>query len=270
MSRPFGARIIFEKGTGVSTGVLRRSKRTVLFSSRLRANPSQENGTGAPQEFSDEFNLDPPGMNEENQNRISRYQASRLCKKTIQEGDRPLSEYMTLPVSQYSVLDAEKVERISDEMFRVQIGAVSFLGTTLIPIMTLTVKPHDTGCEITLLECLLDGSKLAKDANSRFSCQMRNYVSYQKDPETNELQITGDCSMKIAGIVPKVLSVVFPIPMVNNLGEKMLSQILRIAMPRFLDQLEKDYLSWAAGDDSREAMGTGEFTVTDTTSSDAV
>lgn len=66
-----------------------------------------------------------------------------------------VAEYMTLPVSQYSVLDAAKIERISDETFRVQIGEVSFLGTKVIPIMTLTVKPHDTGCEVTLLECLV-------------------------------------------------------------------------------------------------------------------
>lgn len=101
---------------------------------------------------------------------------------------------------------------------------------------------------------------------------MRNYVSYRKDPETDELQITGDCSMKIAGIVPKLLSVVFPIPFVESLGAKMLSQILRVAMPRFLDQLEKDYLTWAAGDDSRAAMSTGQFTVAEPepTSSDVV
>eukprot|EP00210_Caulerpa_lentillifera_P005455 g5216.t1 len=216
-------------------------------------------------EFSDEIELSPPGMNNENQNRVARYQASRFCSKTIEE-----AEYMTLPVSQYSVLDAEKVERISEDHFRVRTGALKFLGTTLTPVMTLSVKPHETGCEVTLLQCLLEGSNLAKDANSNFACQMRNYVSYGRDPETNELQITGDCKMKVAAIVPKVLSVVFPVGLVNSLGEKMLGQILRIAMPKFLDQLEKDYLTWAAGDDSRQAMSTGEFTITETATTDAV
>lgn len=60
---------------------------------------------------------------------------------------------MTLPVSQYSVLDAEKVERVSGDLFRVQTGALKFLRTTVTPVMMLTVKPHETGCEVTLLQC---------------------------------------------------------------------------------------------------------------------
>lgn len=62
----------------------------------------------------------------------------------------------------------------------------------------------------------------------------------------------------MAGIVPRWISTVFPIGVVNRLGRGMLSKILDIAMPRFLVQLEKDYLTWASGDDSRQAMSTGE------------
>lgn len=76
--------------------------------------------------------------------------------------------------------------------------------------------------------------------------------------------------MKVAGIVPKLLLVFFPVGLVNSLGQKMLAQILRIAMPRFLEQLEKDYAAWAAGDDSRQPMGTGEFDMTDSDTEDVV
>lgn len=66
------------------------------------------------------------------------------------------AEYMTLPVSQYSVLDADKVERLDEDTFRVQTSRVKFFGVEMTPIMTLTVKPHSTGCEITMLDCTVN------------------------------------------------------------------------------------------------------------------
>jgi len=60
---------------------------------------------------------------------------------------------MTLPVSQYSVLDADKVERIGEDTFRVQTTTVSFFGVNMTPVMTLRVKPHSTGCEVRMLDC---------------------------------------------------------------------------------------------------------------------
>ena len=38
----------------------------------------------------------------------------------------------------------------------------------------------------------------------------------------------------------------------------MLAKILDIAMPRFLSQLEKDYHTWASGDNSRKPVSTGD------------
>lgn len=62
----------------------------------------------------------------------------------------------------------------------------------------------------------------------------------------------------MAGIVPKWLIAVVPISFVSKVGKGMLAKILEVAMPRFLLQLEKDYLAWASGDDSRKPMSTGE------------
>ena len=64
-----------------------------------------------------------------------------------------LAEYMTLPVSQYSVLDAEKVERLDENTFKVQTSTVSLFRIKMTPVMILTVTPHDSGCEVQLLKC---------------------------------------------------------------------------------------------------------------------
>ena len=86
--------------------------------------------------------------------------------------------------------------------------------------------------------------------------------------------LTGDCIVQarqvtsvmdlcerrrqVAGIVPRWIKALVSIKTFNGLGTRMLAKILDIAMPRFLSQLEKDYHTWASGDDSRKPMSTGE------------
>jgi len=43
-------------------------------------------------------------------------------------GARSLRQYMSLPASQYSTLDGEKVERIGDDVFKCTLGTLDFLG----------------------------------------------------------------------------------------------------------------------------------------------
>ena len=45
-----------------------------------------------------------------------------------EEGTRGLKEYMSLPASQYSTLDGEKVERIGDDTFRCTLANLDFFG----------------------------------------------------------------------------------------------------------------------------------------------
>lgn len=83
-------------------------------------------------------------------------------------------EYMTLPASQYSVLDGAKVERLTDDTFRVSVSAFAFFNFTIEPILTVCVQPTDTGCRIELLACKLAGSKIIESQNSKFSARMVN------------------------------------------------------------------------------------------------
>jgi len=233
---------------------------SVLSSPEVAAEESlaESNGVGIVVDESNVCALNPPGRTEANEKRIARYQASQASSHEIKEGDRPLAEYMTLPVSQYSVLDADKVERLDDSTFRVQTSTVNFFGIKLTPVMKLSVRPHSTGCEVQMLDCTLEGSQVASDANQKFACRMRNYISFIEDEEIGQLKLTADCIVQVAGIVPRWINAIVPISFVNNVGQKMLAKILEVAMPRFLLQLEKDYLAWASGDDSRSAMSTGD------------
>ena len=47
------------------------------------------------------------------------FSATKSASIPVKQGMRPLQDYMALPVSQYSVLDARKIERLSENTFKV-------------------------------------------------------------------------------------------------------------------------------------------------------
>ena len=61
------------------------------------------------------------------------------------EGGRSLREYMSLPASQYSTLDGERVERAGDDTFVCTLGAFDFLGFRLQPVLTARVDVRPDG-----------------------------------------------------------------------------------------------------------------------------
>lgn len=58
---------------------------------------------------------------------------------------------MTLPASQYSVLDAKQIERIDDSTFRCYVGGLRFLGLTIDPVLTVSVDVTEKGPTVRLL-----------------------------------------------------------------------------------------------------------------------
>ena len=60
-------------------------------------------------------------------------------------GGRSLREYMSLPASQYSTLDGEKVERVGDDTFVCTLGSFDFLGFKLQPVLTARVDVRPDG-----------------------------------------------------------------------------------------------------------------------------
>ena len=61
------------------------------------------------------------------------------------EGGRSLRAYMSLPASQYSTLDGERVERVGDDTFVCTLGAFDFLGFRLQPVLTARVDVRPDG-----------------------------------------------------------------------------------------------------------------------------
>ena len=52
---------------------------------------------------------------------------------------------------------------------------------------------------------------------------------------------------------------VVPLGAVERTGSGVMQRVLDSMVPRFLRQLAADYALWAAGDDSRKPIGTGQL-----------
>lgn len=60
---------------------------------------------------------------------------------------------MSLPASQYSVLDAERIERIDENTFRCYVYRLKFFNFEVCPVLLVRVDEQPDGCCIRLLSC---------------------------------------------------------------------------------------------------------------------
>jgi len=82
---------------------------------------------------------------------------------------------MSLPASQYSVLDAERIERVDDSTFRCYVYRFRFFALEVCPVLLVRVDEEPDGCCIRLLSCKLEGSPLVEAQNDKFSGKVRSY-----------------------------------------------------------------------------------------------
>ncbi|XP_020085531.1 uncharacterized protein LOC109708272 [Ananas comosus] len=166
---------------------------------------------------------------------------------------------MRLPASQYSVLDAERIERVDDRTFRCYVYRIKFFAFEVCPVLLVRVDEHPFGCCITLLSCKLEGSPLVEAQNDKFSASMVNKVSCNEDMLDSAFQpLTSETLIEVTIEIPFAFRAI-PVEVIESTGRQVLEQLLRIMLPRFLKQLVKDYQAWASGDTSRQPLGTGEI-----------
>uniref|UniRef100_A0A5B7BQF8 Uncharacterized protein n=1 Tax=Davidia involucrata TaxID=16924 RepID=A0A5B7BQF8_DAVIN len=190
----------------------------------------------------------------------ARFVARRRESVSVRQLERPLIEYMSLPASQYSVLDAERIERVDENTFRCYVYRFKFFAFEVCPVLLVRVEEEPDGCCIKLLSCKLEGSPIVVAQNEKFDASMVNRVSCDsKQLDTSvQQQLTSDAVIEVGIEIPFAFQAI-PLQAIESTGTQVLEQILRIMLPRFMAQLVKDYQAWASGDTSRQPLGTGEI-----------
>lgn len=177
----------------------------------------------------------------------------------IEELERPLSEYMSLPASQYSVLDAERIVREDENTFKCYVYRFKFFAFEVCPVLLVRVEEQPNGCRIRLLSCKLEGSPIVVAQNEKFSASMVNEVSYSfSDESSTARQLISETTIEVIIDIPFAFRPI-PVEIIESTGNQVLQQLLKLMLPRFLSQLSKDYKAWATGDTSRRPLGTGQI-----------
>ncbi|KAJ4829847.1 hypothetical protein Tsubulata_016562, partial [Turnera subulata] len=189
----------------------------------------------------------------------ARFVARRKESVSVRQLRRPLIEYMSLPASQYSVLDAERIERVDDNTFRCYVYRFKFFAFEVCPVLLVRVEEQPNGCCIKLLSCKLEGSPIVVAQNDKFDASMENRISCDTNVSNSAVQqLTSDAMIEVSIEVPFAFRAI-PVEAIESTGAGVLNQILGLMLPRFMAQLVKDYEAWASGDTSRQALGTGEI-----------
>ncbi|KAF3624083.1 putative histone H2B-like [Capsicum annuum] len=189
----------------------------------------------------------------------ARFIARRKESLSVKQLQRPLMDYMSLPASQYSVLDAERIERVDDNTFSCYVYKFKFFAFEVCPVLLVRVEEQPDGCCIKLLSCKLEGSPIVVAQNDKFDASMVNKISYDSKRRDSALQqLTSDAVIEVNIEIPFAFRAI-PVQVIESTGSQVLDQILRIMLPRFMAQLVKDYQAWASGDTSRQPLGTGQI-----------
>ncbi|KAL8193147.1 hypothetical protein R6Q57_027051 [Mikania cordata] len=171
----------------------------------------------------------------------ARFVARRTESTSVRPLGRPLLEYMSLPASQYSVLDAQRIERIDDNTFRCYVYKFKFLAFEVCPVLLVKVEEQPNGCSINLLSCKLEGSPIVVAQNDKFDASMVNRISCDRDLSNSSMQkLTSDTVIEVSIDIPFPFQAI-PVQTIESSGT----------------QLVKDYQAWASGDTSRQPLGTG-------------
>ncbi|KAK9846413.1 hypothetical protein WJX81_003330 [Elliptochloris bilobata] len=192
---------------------------------------------------------------------VATLRASKSSTLDVEEGTRPLAEYMALPASQYSVLDAQRIERLDDSTFRCYVGGLQLFSLVVEPVLTVSVVVSERGPTVKLLATELQGSPAVEAANDRFSATMTNVVRWSDTAPAagaQRKQLRSDTEIQVALEVPGWMRMV-PVGAIERTGSGVMQRVLDSMVPRFLRQLAADYALWAAGDESRKPISTGQL-----------
>ncbi|CAJ2673416.1 uncharacterized protein LOC123901883 isoform X1 [Trifolium pratense] len=167
----------------------------------------------------------------------ARFVARRKESVSVQQLQRPLIEYMSLPASQYSVLDAERIERVNEDTFRCYVYTIKFFTFEVCPVLLVKVEQQPNGCCIKLLSCKLEGSPIVASQNDKFDAIMVNRISCETNSNDSLVQqLTSDTIIEVSIEVPFAFKAI-PKPAIESAGTQVLEQILKIMLPRFMSQL---------------------------------
>ena len=181
------------------------------------------------------------------------WKAAVRSEAKVKESQRKVEEYMALPASEYSVLSANQIERLSDREFKATLGKLNFFGKDFIPILYVDVDviPEEARSEIKVNRAETTGSDIAEKISGTFEILAKNMVSAGLDKKGRKVLIS-DTTLSIDVVVPQDSRV--PLRIIKSGGNFIIQQSLNLIVPTFVRLLAFDFKRWSAGENARDAI----------------
>lgn len=153
---------------------------------------------------------------------------------------RTVKEYMALPATQYSVLSASQIERLSDTEFKATLGSMNFFGTKIVPVLFVCVNviPEEHRAEIVVKRAETVGSEIAEKLSGTFTISAINLVSAGRD-DKDRATLTSETNLLINVVVPEDAKV--PRRLIQSGGNFIIQSSLNIIVPTFVRILAEDF-----------------------------
>uniref|UniRef100_A0A0G4IAI8 Uncharacterized protein n=1 Tax=Chromera velia CCMP2878 TaxID=1169474 RepID=A0A0G4IAI8_9ALVE len=205
------------------------------------------------------------------------FHAIRTASIEVEEKNRTLTDYLSLPPTDYSILSEGSIERLNDTHFQYKLDPQKFfnvqVGSTL--ITEVVVDPSVPSSLIQVKDFSMDIRPLASRPSGKLLRELQEVVrstnvnSYGLTKGINLQErragaghgreappmIETKMEIKVSAKVPKRTLV--PARIVEATGSFVLQRILNIILPRFLKQLRADFDRWSAGSADRSALSQG-------------
>lgn len=221
----------------------------------------QRNGARGSADAGDGRNEDRRVQRDASKDKWITFRAKAKSKREVEwsPGSRPLEDYLALPASEYSLLDPELVERVSDDAFLVTLPVGDLFswgmadqapGTN--PQVVVRTMHHSDGQGVTLsFESALGEEPI--EASGEVA------LTSADSGKTSQL-LKGDCSADCKCLIPHPTSSVpsFALRAIASLVANACTQAL---LPRFLELLDQDYQRFARDDSQERFRSSGSLRV---------
>jgi Protein of unknown function (DUF1997) len=172
---------------------------------------------------------------------IVTFTADRSVELAVPKQPIPIQHYLRQPHRLVrSLVDADRVEQISEDEFCLKMRSISFVGFDLQPTVFLrvwteadgTVKIVSTNCEIRGIDYI--DRRFSLDLIGKLAPEQQQGITY----------LVGSADLVVQVDLPPPLSFM-PRAIIESAGNSLLKGILNTFKQRLLNQLLADYAIWA-------------------------
>ncbi|MFB2895925.1 DUF1997 domain-containing protein [Aerosakkonemataceae cyanobacterium BLCC-F50] len=171
----------------------------------------------------------------------TRFDASQSVEIAVPQQPIPIQHYLRQPKRLVQALvDVNRIEQLSEEVFRLKMRPLAFMGLSIQPTVDMRVWADSDG--VVNLESVACEIRGIEYINQRFALNLRGRLSPYQINGITYLKGKADLQVQVELPPPFWLT---PKPILETTGNGLLKSVLLTIKHRLMQQLLLDYATWA-------------------------